>query len=112
MSADRPPDDPVFLHARREAVVMLLVWAASFAWTVPYCYFNGYDAPGDLAQLQLVLGMPAWVFWGILVPWIVFGVIAILLCLYFIQDDDLEPAASQGREPPDDVGLTRDLSGG
>jgi hypothetical protein len=108
MTVERPPDDPVFLHSRREALVMLLVWAASFAWTVPYCYFNGYDAPGDPAQLEIVFGMPAWVVWGIVVPWVVFGVVAILLCLYFIRDDDLEPAPTVDPRVADKVGQKED----
>ena len=89
MPINRPPDDPLFLHSRREAGVILLVWGLCFAWTVPYCYLYGYSAPANPAELPLVLGMPAWVFWGVAVPWVVAGLVSIALCLWFIQDDDL-----------------------
>ncbi len=89
MTIDSKPDDPVFLNARREAVAILILWACCFAWTVPYCYLHGYDAPSDPVDLQLTLGIPDWVFWGIAVPWVCAGVVSILLCLFFFQDDDL-----------------------
>ncbi|MEZ6067752.1 MAG: DUF997 family protein [Planctomycetaceae bacterium] len=98
MPISEPPDDPVFLHARREAIVILLVWAACFAWTVPYCYLNGYGAPTDGEPIPLVIGMPAWVFWGVAVPWLVGGLVSIGLCLFYIEDDDLAEERS-GEEP-------------
>ncbi len=59
--------DPGFLAARREAIVILLAWLTCMIWTVGYAHFFGYGAPdGDVA---IVLGWPAWVFWGIAVPW-------------------------------------------
>ena len=36
------PWDPVFLESRREAWVILLLWAAALLWAVPYCYLNGF----------------------------------------------------------------------
>jgi hypothetical protein len=98
MPLDRPPDDPLFLHSRREAIVILAVWGAFFAWVVPYCYVFGYTAPANPAELPLVLGMPAWVFWGVGVPWVTAGLVSIVLCLWFIQDDDLG-AAPEDEEP-------------
>jgi hypothetical protein len=88
-------DDPVYQHSRREALVILVLWGISFAWTVPYCYFTGYQAPGSLQELQTTLGIPSWVFWGVAVPWVVCGVVSILLCLFFIRDDDLGHAEDE-----------------
>jgi hypothetical protein len=99
VTIDRAPDDPVFLHSRREAIVILAVWGAFFAWVVPYCYLNGYTAPARPVELPLVLGMPAWVFWGVALPWVVAGLVSIALCLWFIQDDDLGPAPEDASEP-------------
>ncbi|MCA9055549.1 MAG: DUF997 family protein [Planctomycetaceae bacterium] len=98
MPIDRPPDDPVFLHSRREAVVILVLWGLCFAWTIPYCYIYGYNTPADAETLPIVMGMPAWVFWGVAVPWLVAGLISIGLCLWFIQDDDLGHAADESPE--------------
>ena len=87
--SDRP-DDPVFLHARREALVILALWAAALLWVVPYCYFNGYHEVPDPDQLKTVFGIPDWVFWGVLTPWIACTLATIGISVWVIQDDDLE----------------------
>lgn len=89
---DHPPDDPVYLHSRREALAILLLWGGAFAWTITYCYQFGYGQRVDTEQLDLVMGMPSWVVWGVAAPWIVCGTTSILMSLYFIQDDDLTDA--------------------
>tara|TARA_Y100001960_G_C14721513_1_gene852648 strand:- start:62 stop:715 length:654 start_codon:yes stop_codon:yes gene_type:complete len=60
--------DPGFLHARREAIIIFLVWVVALLWAVPYCYLNGYNIEAD--QLQLIYGIPSWVFGGIVMPWL------------------------------------------
>ncbi len=84
------PDDPVYLHARREALVILALWAAALLWVVPYCYFNGYYEVPDPEQLVTVFGIPDWVFWGVLVPWFVCTLATVGISVWVIQDDDLE----------------------
>ena len=81
--------DPLYLHARREAVVVLIVWLAGLLWTVGYCFFTAYD---DIpaGQIRLILGMPAWVFWGVLAPWFVIIGFSIWFGLFYIADDELE----------------------
>jgi hypothetical protein len=59
--------EPSFFEARREAGWILLAWAVCLAWTVGYSALAGYGVPGEV--IRLVLGMPAWVFWGVLAPW-------------------------------------------
>jgi hypothetical protein len=81
--------DPVYLHSRKEAIVIFCVWAASFAWAVPYCYFNGYVENFDPATFSTVMGVPSWVFYGIGAPWLVADVITIWLCFFYIKNDDL-----------------------
>ena len=81
--------DPVFLHARREAIVIFCFWLAALAWSVPYCYWNGYPETFDAASFQTVLGIPAWLFWGIAVPWLLADVATTWFCFAFMKDDDL-----------------------
>ena len=88
---DSPPDDPVFLNSRREFLIIMGVWAVCLLWVVPYCYLFGYHTISDPADLKLVLGMPSWVVWGIAVPWLLADIVTIILCLWVIKDDDLEP---------------------
>lgn len=87
--------DPVYRHSRREALVILALWMLSFAWTVTYSYVNGYATAESPRELEMTLGIPSWVWWGIAVPWIVSGIVSILMCLFFIQDDGLGHAADE-----------------
>ena len=79
--------EPGFLHARREAIIIFLVWVAALLWAVPYCYLTGYHVEPD--QLRLIYGIPSWVFGGIVMPWLVADVFTIVFCLRYMKDDDL-----------------------
>lgn len=83
----RSNQDPVFLHARREAIIIFLVWVVALLWAVPYCYATGYNI--DANQLQLIYGIPGWVFGGIVTPWLLANIFTIVFCLRYITDDDL-----------------------
>ena len=101
--------DPTYLHARREAIAIFIVWLAALAWTVPYSYATGYPSPGQPLETPLVWGMPAWVVGGVVGPWIIANVVTIVFCLGYFrldplgEDDqqaDANPAAGEGgREP-------------
>lgn len=79
--------DPFFLNARREAVIILIAWAVCLIWTVGYSALAGYGVDPD--QVSIILGMPSWVFWGVLVPWIAATVFSVWFSLVYIADDDL-----------------------
>jgi hypothetical protein len=81
--------DPVIIHAYRESIVVLLVWLIGIAWTVGYCAMTGYNVPPE--QIRITLGMPNWVFWGILVPWVAVILFTIWFGLFYIADDELVP---------------------
>lgn len=89
MPSDFVPDDPVYLHTRREAWLILLVWLASLLWVIPYCAFNAYEPVNPDNELQLVWGVPAWVFWGVLAPWFVTSLVTVYFCVFVIHDDEL-----------------------
>lgn len=89
--------DPVFLHARREALVIVLIFTACLAWTIGWCWWDGYNVAVDAdAMVPMVFGMPRWVFWGIGVPWLVADVVTIWFCVRLYRADDL----SDGEEDP------------
>lgn len=101
------PDDSLldltFLHARREAIVILLAWCVALVWSVGVCYWLGYGT-GAL-PLQVVWGMPAWIFYGIGLPWAVAVVFSLWFCFGYMVDDDLSG-------PDDDLtGRFDDLEG-
>lgn len=88
--------DPVYVHSRREAILIFCVWALSFAWSVPYCYLNGFDAV-DPDALHTIWGIPSWVFWGIVCPWLAADAFTVWLCFFYMRDDDLgETESSDG----------------
>ena len=94
-SSGRREYHPAVVHGRREAAFILVVWAAALLWVVPYCYFNGFvrDPENfDPKQLETVLGIPDWVFWGIAVPWLAANLVTIVFCFGFMKDDDLGEA--------------------
>lgn len=86
--ADNDKVDPVYRHSRREAVEILLVLATVLAWSVGYCAIHAYKAAGS--DVRTVLGMPAWVTWGIVVPWAVVAVFACWYSLFRIRRDNLD----------------------
>ena len=90
--------DPVYLHARRETVFVIVAWCGFCLWVVGYCLLNGYDL--DPAELKTVLGMPALIFWGVALPWVMANVVAIYFGLKFMADDPLEDPPTESKEEP------------
>lgn len=84
--------DPVFLHSRREALIIFCAWLAGLVWAVPYCYTNGYIGNVDPENVKTILGIPSWVFWGIAVPWLVADIFTTWFVFFYMADDDLGEA--------------------
>lgn len=103
MSASTP-EDSVLKSARREAVVVLTVWAAALVYTVGVCYRLGYGRAAE--SLRFVYGFPDWVFWGIVAPWLACLAITAWFALRFMTDDDL------GEDEPDEEPLPGAAPGG
>ena len=98
--------DPVVVHARREAVAILLAFGACLIWSVTWCYLAGYHGSAG-ADLSKVLGMPGWVFWGVIVPWLAADLFAVWFCFFFVADDPLgepEEEADPSESPAGDCG--------
>lgn len=86
--------DPVYLNCRREAVLILMAWAVCLLWTVGYSYTFGYNLAAE--QVTITLGMPSWVFWGVLVPWMAATVFSCWFSLSYMADDDLGDDVDSG----------------
>jgi hypothetical protein len=74
-------------HARREALLALLIWFAAAAYTVGYCTIRAYQS--DVAPVPLILGIPSWVVWGVLMPWLVCIVVSWWFAYRCMADDPL-----------------------
>jgi hypothetical protein len=87
------PPDPVFINARREAIVILIIFALFGIYTLSVSYWQGLATAEDSSgSIRLVLGMPAWVFWGIVLPWLAANVVTAWFCFAFMRDDEVHPS--------------------
>ncbi len=89
MPNPEPPgkEQQLLRHARRESLIIMLLWALCLVWSVGSAYYLGYDRPPE--QVRLILGMPAWVFWSVTVPWAICLVFSVWFCFVYMADDDL-----------------------
>lgn len=85
----QPPFDPVYRHARREALFILALFSVLLVWALSVYYFDGYDPQFANHRVATVFGLPRWVFWGIVAPWCVSIGCTIGFVFFFMQDDDL-----------------------
>jgi uncharacterized membrane protein YhdT len=90
-----PPDDPLLKSARREAAWALFVWILALGVTLVTCYLAGYLHPRE--KPAFVLGFPAWVFWGVILPWAALILVGAWFAYRFMKDEDLG-----GEERPGD----------
>lgn len=97
--ANTPPRntvwDPVFIHSRREALIILGIWIVALLWAVPFCYWKGYGG-NSLIPADTIFGVPSWAFWGIAVPWLTANVFTVWFCLYYMHDDPLDLVHEDG----------------
>ncbi len=90
--------DPVVTSSRREAIFAIALWGVALLYTIGYCYRFGYDRSPD--DLRFILGIPDWVLWGVLAPWLVCTIVSSLFAKYVMADARIEDeAAEEGSEP-------------
>lgn len=87
------PDHPVVRSAQREAVLVLTLWAIACAFTLGYCYTNGFG--GRVSELKFIAGFPAWVFVGIVAPWLFWSALSFVIANWVMADDDLGEDAEE-----------------
>ena len=90
----KPPDptDPAVIHARREAIVIGCVWLACALYCCIVSPLLGYatpDRPLGREDVEPTWGVPRWVVWGYLAPWLACGVFTSWFAGWFMVDDDL-----------------------
>lgn len=100
----------LFRHARREAVLVLVIWFGALVWSVGYSYLRGYqghDPDGwlvtsglavvpDPAHPAMLLGIPRWIVIGILTPWVLCSLFTVWFGLRGMKDGDLGVEAEEG----------------
>jgi len=81
--------DPVFANAKRETKVLLFTFLAFMVWSVGVSFYLGYGVEPEIIETR-ILGMPRWVFWGVLVPWVVATLFTIWFAWFFMMNDSLD----------------------
>lgn len=92
--------DTVFLHARRETLVLLFGFAFFLVWTIGVSWRLGYNIP-EAELRQTVMGVPRWVFWGVGVPWMASNVFTIWFAWFYMADDPLGEELESNPDSPD-----------
>lgn len=64
---------------RREAVVGALIWAIAAVWTLTASYTLSAQ------PLRFVGGLPHWVVWGVLLPWVTAFVVHVWYSLVYVR---------------------------
>lgn len=115
-------EDPVYRHTLYEAKVILGMWAICLLGTCTFCYLYGYtshpaeatpwgltigqwagplesfDRAPDSLKTPWGLGIPAWVLFGIVIPWLFCILATWWFCLFVFHDDNLEDNAQKSNQ--------------
>lgn len=80
--------DPVYIHSRRETIVLLIAFVVFLFWSVGTSYFLGYGLT-EAETTQTMLGIPRWIFWGVGVPWMAANLFTFWFCMFCMANDPL-----------------------
>ena len=83
--------EPSYRRPLKEAVVALMLWFGAGVWVISVSYWLGSGRP-----VFSIGGIPNWVLWGVLLPWVTLFVIHSWYSLFFLQAGDDEPSG----DPP------------
>lgn len=78
-------------QSRRELWFMLGAWVFFCAWVLIAAAFSAYRIEGR--EAPLVLGLPAWVVWGIMLPWVSALVVTLWFAGWGMRDTPLDQDA-------------------
>ena len=82
-------EDPLLRSARREMKVAVVFWVVFASWALGFGKYLAYQKPDDGALVNMILGMPSWVFWVVMLPWFLASVFTLWFALRFMKDHDL-----------------------
>jgi len=95
-------EDPLLRSARREMKVAVGFWAVFAIWAIGLGKILAYRKPADGEMVNMILGIPSWVFWVVMLPWLLASVFTLWFALRFMKDHDL--LADSGMSEADGVG--------
>jgi hypothetical protein len=78
----------------KEAVVAMMLWLGAGIWVVSVSYWLGYQRP-----VHSIGGIPNWVVWGVLLPWVTLFVVHSWYSLFYMRADDAAEPDQQRPTP-------------
>jgi hypothetical protein len=84
-----PAPNPTLVRSRKEALIILSVYVVAMTWCGLVCYHWGYGRDPATLTEPLGLGIPDWVFWGIVVPWLACNVFTAWFTLWYMEEEQL-----------------------
>lgn len=85
-----------FRQSSRETVVIVIGWLVFLIWTATVCSL-GWDGENE-KEVVTVMGLPRWVFFGVVLPWIAACGFTFWFTMFFMEDTDLDPDRSEEEE--------------
>ena len=85
----KPKPNPTLARSCQEALIILTAYLIAMTWTGVVCYAWGYGRDPQTITQPLGLGIPDWVFWGIVVPWLGCNLFTAWFTLFYMQDEQL-----------------------
>lgn len=85
-------DDPTLRNARREGWVIFAAWAIATTYCSGYYYFFGLIREGrplGRGDVQPIMGVPSWFFFGVLLPWAACGIFTLVFAGFVMAEDEL-----------------------
>lgn len=80
------PTSRILQSTWRDARLVIAVWLASCFWCVGWAAAFAYRPD---AGSHLIAGIPSWVVWGVLAPWVACTLITVWYALCGMEDVDL-----------------------
>ena len=110
--------DPVYVHARRETIVIVAICLAMGLWSLVTASALGFGPlPVETIRDSQVAGFPTWVLWSLVIPWCVATLLTGWFCFFYLADDPLSDQAEEtlvaaSHDPTKAVSQDRDQRGG
>ena len=79
----------------RELICVAVIWIVFAILTAVFGAATAFELPSDGEKVPTILGMPRWVCFTVLFPWIACNVAILWFALRFMKDTPLE--ASEGQ---------------
>ena len=82
-------EDPLLCSARRELKVAVIFWVVFATWAIGLGKLLAYRKPPEGEMISMLMGMPSWVFWVVMLPWFLATLFTLWFALRFMKDHDL-----------------------